>query len=159
MGHKERLPGLFVIVVIAIVVDPWTARALMSTATGGMGGGGGAAIVASRIPLLSNGKLLYGSGNVLVVIVPSPQILPPGAGAIVESHLAAINGHQCRCSLATMTITSTTANASAASSLSDVLALLNSLEEATGDEDAAVIAVGSHAPPARSSTVTPTPWV
>ncbi len=92
-------------------------------------------------------ELSYGGGNVIIVIVPSPQTLPPRAGAIVESHLAAINGHQRRRSLATMTITSTTANASAASSSSDALALLDSLEEATGDEDAAVVAVGSHAPP------------
>ncbi len=61
--------------------------------TGGIGGGGGAAVVASFVPLLSDGKLSYGSGNVVVVvIVPSPQILLPGAGAIVESHLAAIDG-------------------------------------------------------------------
>ncbi len=91
--------------------------------------------------------LSYGGGDVVVVVVPSPKILPPGAGAIVESHLAAINGHQRRRSSATTTITSTTANASDASSSSDALALLDSLEEATGDEDAAVVAVGSHAPP------------
>jgi hypothetical protein len=101
---------------------------------------------ASRVPLLSDGKLSYGGGDVVVVLVPSPQILPPGARAIAESHLAAIDSHQCRRSSATTTITSTTANASAASSSSDALALLNSLEEATGDEDAAVVAVGSHPP-------------
>ncbi len=43
-------------------------------------------------------------------------------------------------------ITLTTANASAALLSSDALALLDSLEEATGDEDAAIIAVKFHAP-------------
>ncbi len=149
MGREEGLPGLFVVVLVVIVVDPWTARASMSTATGGMGSGCGTIVMASRVPQLLDGKLLYGGGNVVVVVVPSPQILPPGAGVIVESHLAAIDGHQRRRSSATTTITSTTANASAASLLSDALALLDSLEEATGDEDTAIIAVGSHAPPLR----------
>ena len=130
------------------------ARASMSTATGGMGGGGDAAVVASCVPLLSDGELSYGGGDDVVVVVPSPQISPPGAREIVESHLAAIDGHQRHRSSATTMITSTTANASAASLSSDALALPNSLEEATGDEDAAVVAVGSHTPPARSSTVT-----
>ncbi len=111
--------------------------------TGGIGGGGGAAVVASFVPLLLDGELSYGGGNVIVVVVPTPQILPPGARAIVESHLAAINGHQRRCSLATTMITSTTVNASTASSLSDALALLDSRKEAIGDEDAAVVAVES----------------
>jgi hypothetical protein len=83
----------------------------------------------------------------IVVVLPSPQILPPSAKAIVKSHLVAINGHQRSRSSATTTTTLTTTNASAASLSSDALALLNSLEEATGDEDAAVIAIGSHAPP------------
>jgi hypothetical protein len=146
LGCKEGLPGLFVVVVVfVIVVNPWTAQASMSMATGGMGGGGGAANVASCVPLLSDGKLLYGSGDDIVVVVPSLQILPQGARAIAESHLAEIDGHQRHRSSAT-TITSTTANASAASLSSNALALLNSLEEATGDEDATVIAVKSHAP-------------
>jgi hypothetical protein len=143
---EEGSPGLFVVVVVVIIVNLWMARASMLTVTGGMGGGGGAIVVASRVPLLLDGKLLYGSGDVVVVVVSSPQILPPGA-RIVKSHLAAVNGHQRHCSLATTMITSTTANASAALLLSNALALLNSLEEATGDKDAAVIAVGSHAPP------------
>ncbi len=125
--------------------------------TGEIGGGSSAAIVASFLPLLLDGKLLYGSGNVAVVIVPSPQILPPGAGAIVESHLAAINGHQRHCSSATMMITLTTVNASAASSLSDELALLDSLEEAIGDKDAAVIAVESPLPSEVVNCYTPCP--
>ena len=76
------MPGLFAVVVI-IVVDPWTAWAwaLMSMVTGGMGGGGDAAIVASHVPLLSNGKLPYSDSDVVIVIVPpSPQILLPGRG-------------------------------------------------------------------------------
>ncbi len=147
MGREEGSPGIFVVVVIVIVVVPWTAQASMSTVTGGMGSGSGAIVMASHVPLLSDGKLSYGSGDVFVIVAPSPQILPPGAGAIVESHLAAINGNQCCCSSATTTLTSTTTNATAVSSLSDALALLDSLEEATGDEDAAVVAVRSHAPP------------
>ncbi len=95
--------------------------------TGGIGGGGGAAVVASFIPLLSDGELSYGSGDIIVVVVPSPQILPPGAGAIIESHLAAIDGHQRRCSSATTMITLTTVNAFAALSSSNALALLDSL--------------------------------
>ncbi len=108
---------------------------------------GGATVVASFAPLLSDGKLSYGSGNVAVVVMPSPQILPPGTGAIVESHLTAINGHQRRCSSAMMMITLTTVNASAALSSSDALALLDSLEEAIGDNNAAVVAVASPPPP------------
>ncbi len=117
--------------------------------TGGIGGGGGAAVVASFIPLLSDGKLSYGGGDVVIVVVPSPQILPRGAGVIVKSHLAAINGHQCRCSSATTMITLTTVNASAALSSPDALALLNSLKEAIGDEDAAVVTVEPPPPPLR----------
>jgi hypothetical protein len=60
--------------------------------TRGIGSGGSAAVVASFIPLLLDGKLLYGGSDFVVVVVPSLQILPPGAGAIVESHLAAIDG-------------------------------------------------------------------
>ncbi len=109
--------------------------------TGGISGGGGAAVVASFVPLLLDDKLLYGSGNVLVVVVPSLQILPPGAGAIVESHLAAIDGHQGRCSLAMTMITLMTMNASATLLLSGALALLDSLKGAIRDKDAAVVAV------------------
>jgi hypothetical protein len=83
LGREEGSPGLLVVVVVVIVIDPRTARASMSTATGGMGGGGGAAVVVSRVPLFSNGELSYGGGDVVIVVVPSPQILPPGAGAIV----------------------------------------------------------------------------
>jgi hypothetical protein len=119
--------------------------------TRGIGGGSGAAIVASFVPLLLDSKLLYGGGDVLVIVVPSLQILPPGAGAIVESHLAAIDGHQRRCSLATTMITLTTVNASATLLSSNALALLNSLEEAIGDKDAAVIAVES--PPSSHKVV------
>ncbi len=115
--------------------------------TGGIGGGGGAAIVASFVPLLSDGKLLHGGGNVIVIVVPSPQILLPGAGAIIKSHLAAINGHQRRCSSPTTMITLMTVNASAALLSSNALALLDSLEEAIGDEDAAVVAIKSPPPP------------
>ncbi len=79
--------------------------------------------------------------------MPSPQILPQGAGAIVEFHLAAIDGHQRHRSSATTMITSTTVNASAALLSSNALALLDSLEEAIGDKDAAVIAVKSPPPP------------
>ena len=126
--------------------------------TRGIGSGRAAAVVASFVPLLSDGKLSYGSGNVVVVvIVPSPQILLPGAGAISESHLAAIDGHQRCCSSATMMITLTTVNASAASSLSDELALLDSLEEAIGDKDAAVIAVESPLPSEVVNCYTPCP--
>ncbi len=142
------MPEIFVVVVvIVIVVNPRTARASMLTAAGGMGGGGSTAIVASCVPLLSDGELSYGSGDNVVLVVPSLQILPPGARVIVESHLAAIDGHQRHRSSAMMMITSTTANASATSLLSDALALLNSLKEATRDKDAAVIAVKFHAPP------------
>ncbi len=113
--------------------------------------------MASFVPLLSDGELSYGGGNVVVVFVPSPQILPPGTGAIVESHLAAIGGHQrCRSS-ATAMITSTTVNASAALSSSDALALLNSLEEAIGEEDAAVVAVESPPPREVVDGYTPCP--
>ena len=127
----------------------------MSMVTGGMGSGGGAAIVASHMPLLSNGKLPYSGGNVVIVIVPSPQILPPGRG---NRRVAAIDGHRHRCSSAKATITLTTTNASAVSSSFSALALLDSLKEAIGDKDAAVVAVGSHAfPPASSLTVMPTP--
>jgi hypothetical protein len=150
LGREEGSPGLFVIVVIVVIaVNPWAARASMSTATRGMGGGGGAAVVGSCVPLLSDGELSYGGSDDVVFVVPSLQILRPGVRAIVESHLAAIDGHQHHRSSATTMITLTTANASAASLLSDALALLDSLEEATGDQDAAVIAVESHAPPSR----------
>jgi hypothetical protein len=115
--------------------------------TGGIGGGSSTAVVASFVPFLSDSELSYGGGDVLLVVMPSPQILPPGAGSIVESHLAAIDGHQRRCTSATTMITSTTVNASAASLSSDALALLDSLlEEAIGDEDAAIIAVESPPP-------------
>ncbi len=57
LEHKEGSPGLFVVVVVVILVDPWTAQASIVTVTGGLGGGGGAAVVASRIPLLSDGEL------------------------------------------------------------------------------------------------------
>ncbi len=114
--------------------------------TGRIGGGGSAAVVASFEPLLLDSELSYGGGDV-VVIVPSPQILPPGAGAIVESHLAAINGHQHRPSLATMMITLMTVNASAVLLSSNALALLDSLEEPIGVKDAAVVAVESPPPP------------
>ncbi len=117
--------------------------------TGGIGGGGGAAIVASFAPLLSDGELSYSGSNIIVVVVPSPQILLPGAGAIVKSHLAAINGHQRRCSSPTTMITLTTVNASTALSSSNALALLDSLKEAIEDEDAAVVAVKSPPPPPR----------
>ncbi len=150
LGCEEGLPGLFIVVIlVVIVVNPRMVWALMSTATGGMGGGGSAAVVASCVPLLLDGELSYGGRDDVVVVVPSLQILPPGARAIVESHLVAIDGHQRHRSLATTMITLTTTNASAALLSSDALALLDSLEEATGDEDAAVIAVDSHAPPPR----------
>jgi hypothetical protein len=122
--------------------------------TRGIGSGRAAAVVASFVPLLSDGELSYSSRNVVVVVAPSSQILLPGAGAISESHLAAIDGHQRCCSSATMMITLTTVNASAALLSSNALALLDSLEEAFGDEDAAVVAVKSPPAPARLSTIT-----
>jgi hypothetical protein len=115
--------------------------------TRGISGGGGAAVVVSFVPLLLDGELSYGGGNVVVVVVPSPQILPPGAGAIIKSHLEVIDGHQCHRSLATTMITSTTMNASAALLLSNALTLYDSLKEAIGDVDAAVVAIKSPPPP------------
>ncbi len=125
--------------------------------TRGIGGGGGAAIVASFVPLLLDGELLYGGGNVVVVVMPSLQIILPGAGVIVESHLAAINCHQRCCSSAMTMITLMTVNASAALSSSDALALLDSLKEAIRDEDAAVVAVKSPPPRKVVDGYTPCP--
>ncbi len=42
--------------------------------TGGISGGGGTAVVASFVPLLLDGELSYGGGNVVVFVVPSLQI-------------------------------------------------------------------------------------
>jgi hypothetical protein len=94
------------------------------------------------MPLLLNGELWYG-GNIVVVIMPFPQIFPSGTRVIVESHLVAINGHQHSHS----NVTSMIMNASAALSLSDALALLDSLEGATGNENATFTPVRSRAPP------------
>jgi hypothetical protein len=110
LGRKEGLPGCFVVVgvVVVIVVNPRTARVLILNSNQG---NGCAVVLASRVPLLLDGKLSYGSsggrgsGNVAVVVVPSPQILPPGTRAIIKSHLAAINGHLRRCLTATTMIT------------------------------------------------------
>jgi hypothetical protein len=83
----------------------------------------------------------------MLLLLSPLQILPLGTGAIVESHLAAIDGHQRHRSLATTMIMSTIVNASTALLSSDALALLDSLKEVIGDKDAAVIAVKSPPPP------------
>ncbi len=122
--------------------------------TRGIGGGGSATVVASFVPLLSDGKLLYGGSDVVVIIMPSPQILPPGAGAIVKSHLAAINGHQRRCSLAMTMITLMTVNASAALSSSDALPSLTPSRRQSGTRTPPLLPSSPLPPLVRLSTVT-----
>ncbi|KAL9186607.1 hypothetical protein ACHAXT_005845 [Thalassiosira profunda] len=65
---------------------------LGGTSTGGIGDGGG---VAPRVPLLEGGSAALALGatssSLYERVVPSPQALPAEAGALIQSHLAAVD--------------------------------------------------------------------